>query len=173
VSGQGHNVVPVKPLASRKARIVGRNGWGKPDIQGETMSTFEPKIVAFCCEQSGLPAAEMAKTLKLKMPDNLELVPVPCSGRIETLYLLKALESGADGVVVFACYEENCQYLQGNVRLKSRVGYAKQIMTKIGLEGERLEIFHVATNSGVKFSEFLMQKADQLRLLGPNLGKIA
>ena len=137
------------------------------------MSTFEPKIVAFCCEQSGLPAAEMAKTLKLKIPDNLELVPVPCSGRIETLYLLKALESGADGVVVFACYEENCRYLQGNVRLKGRVDYAKQIMAKIGLEQERLEIFHVATNSGVKFSEFLMQKADQLRLLGPNLGKIA
>ena len=135
------------------------------------MSTFEPKIVAFCCEQSGFPAAEMAKTLKLKMPDNLELVPVPCSGRIETLYLLKALESGADGVVVFACYEENCRYLHGNVRLKGRVGYAKQIMAKIGLEGERLEIFNVATNSGVKFTEILMQKADQLRQLGPNPAK--
>jgi coenzyme F420-reducing hydrogenase delta subunit len=145
----------------------------QPDIQGETMSTFEPKIVAFCCEQSGAPAAEMAKILKLKMPDNLELVPVPCSGRIETLYLLKALESGADGVVVFACYEENCRYLQGNIRLKGRVGYAKQIMTKIGLEQERLEIFHLATNSGVKFSEFLIQKADQLRQLGPNLSKIS
>jgi coenzyme F420-reducing hydrogenase delta subunit len=135
------------------------------------MAPFEPKIVAFCCEQSGVLAAEMAKSLKSKMPDNLELVPVPCSGRIETLYLLKALESGADGVVVFACYEENCRYLQGNLRLKSRVGYAKQIMTKIGLEPERLEIFHLATNSGVKFAEFLMQKVDQLGQLGPNLGK--
>ncbi|MEK6654449.1 MAG: hydrogenase iron-sulfur subunit [Thermodesulfobacteriota bacterium] len=171
MSGQGHNLVPVKPSASRKARIVGREGWEKPDIQGETMSIFDPKIVAFCCEQSGVPAAEMAKTLKLKMPDNLELVPVPCSGRIETLYLLKALESGADGVVVFACYEENCRYLHGNVRLKGRVGYAKQIMAKIGLEGERLEIFHVATNSGVKFTEILMQKVDQLRQLGPNPAK--
>ena len=137
------------------------------------MSTFEPKMVAFCCEQSGFPAAEMAKRLKLKMPDHLEIVPVPCSGRIETLNLLKALESGADGVVIFACYEENCRYLQGNIRLKGRVGYAKQIMAKIGLEQERLEIFHVATNNGVKFSEYLIQKADQLRQLGPNLGKIA
>jgi coenzyme F420-reducing hydrogenase delta subunit len=85
--------------------------------------------------------------------------------------LLKAFESGADGVVVFACYEENCRYLQGNVRLKGRVGYAKQIMAKIGLEGERLEIFHVATNNGVKFTEILMQKVDQLRQLGPNPAK--
>jgi coenzyme F420-reducing hydrogenase delta subunit len=135
------------------------------------MPPFEPKIVAFCCEQSGVPAAEMAKSLKLKMPGTLELVPVPCSGRVETLYLLKALEGGADGVVVLACHEENCRYLQGNLRLKSRVGYAKQIMAKIGLEQERLEIFPLATNSGVKLAEFLMQKADQLGQLGPNLGK--
>jgi coenzyme F420-reducing hydrogenase delta subunit len=152
---------------------MGRADEKQPEIQGEAMSNFEPKIVAFCCEQSGVPASEMAKSLKLKMPDHLELVPVPCSGRIETLYLLKALEGGADGVVVFACHEENCRYLQGNIRLKSRVGYAKQIMAKIGLEQERLEIFHLATNSGVKFAEFLMQKAEQLGQLGPNPGKIA
>ena len=132
------------------------------------MSAFEPRIVAFCCEQSGIHTVEMAKTLNLKTPEKLEVVPVPCSGRIETLALLKALESGADGVVVFACYEENCQYLQGNIRLKGRVDYAKQIMAKIGLEKERLEIVHVATNSGVKFAETLLRKEEQLRQLGPN-----
>jgi coenzyme F420-reducing hydrogenase delta subunit len=137
------------------------------------MSPVAPKIVAFCCEQSGVLALDMAKSSNAKLPDNLELVPVPCSGRIETLYLLRALESGADGVVVFACYEENCRYLQGNIRLKSRVGYAKQLLAKIGLEPERLEIFPLATNSGVKCAEFLMRKSDQLGALGPNLGKTA
>ena len=132
------------------------------------MSTFQPRIVAFCCEQSGNQAAEMARTLNLKLPEKLEVVPVPCSGRIETLALLKALESGADGVVVFACYEDNCQYLEGNVRLKGRVDYAKQIIGKIGLEKERLEIVHVATNNGVKFAETLLRKEEQLRQLGPN-----
>ncbi len=132
------------------------------------MSSFEPKIVAFCCEQSGVPAAEMAKRLNLVMPGNLELVPVPCSGRIETLHLLKALESGADGVAVFACHEENCRYLHGNLRLKSRVEYAKGIMTQIGLEGERLEMFRLASVNGVQFAEMLCQKAEQLRRLGPN-----
>ena len=135
------------------------------------MSTFDPKIVAFCCEQSGVPAADMAKALKHQLPDNIELVPVPCSGRIETLFLMKALESGADGVVVFACYEENCQYLHGNLRLKRRVAYAQQILAKIGLEAERIELFHLATNSGVKFAEVLLEKAEQLRQLGPNPAK--
>ena len=135
------------------------------------MSTFEPKIVAFCCEQSGVPAAEMAKALKLETPPGLELVSVPCSGRIETLQLFKALESGADGVVVFACHEENCQYLHGNLRLKGRVVYAKRIMAGIGWEEERLDVFNLATNNGVKFAEFLQEKADQLRRLGPSPGK--
>ena len=52
------------------------------------MSTFDPKIVAFCCDQSGYPAADMAGTLKLKFPMNVEIVRVPCAGRIEKIYLL-------------------------------------------------------------------------------------
>jgi len=135
------------------------------------MSNFEPRIVAFCCEQSGVPAAEMAKSLKLEMPSDLEFVPVPCSGRIETLQLMKALESGADGVVVFACHEENCRYLQGNRRLKGRVGYAKRLIAGIGWEKERLDVFNLATNDGVKFAELLREKAEQLRPLGPSPGK--
>ena len=137
------------------------------------MSEFVPKIVAFCCEQSGYPAADMAGTLKLKPPENVERVRVPCAGRIETIYLLKALENGADGVLIFGCYEENCQYLRGNLRAKSRLSYARQMLERIGLEKERLEICHLATNCGVKFAETLQQKSEALKKLGPNLAKIA
>jgi len=136
------------------------------------MSEFVPKIVAFCCEQSGYPAADMAGTLKLKSPENVERVRVPCAGRIETIYLLKALENGADGVLIFGCYEENCQYLRGNLRAKSRLSYARQMLERIGLEKERLEICHLATNCGVKFAETLQQKSEALKKLGPNPGKI-
>jgi F420-non-reducing hydrogenase iron-sulfur subunit len=132
------------------------------------MTDFNPKIVAFCCDQSGYPAADMAGTLKLKIPRNIEIVRVPCSGRIETIHLLKALEKGADGVLVFACYEENCQSLRGNLRAKERLSYAHRILEKIGLEKERLEICHLATNSGVKLAEALHRKSEQLRKLGPN-----
>ena len=135
------------------------------------MSDFVPKIVAFCCDQSGYPAADMAGTLKLKLPRNVEIVRVPCAGRIETIYLIKALEKGADGVLIFGCYEENCQFLRGNLRAKGRLSYAHQILEKIGLEKERLEICHLATNSGVKLSETLQQKSETLRKLGPNPAK--
>jgi coenzyme F420-reducing hydrogenase delta subunit len=132
------------------------------------MSASEPKIVAFCCEQSGVPALEMAKRLNREMPGNVEIVPVPCSGRIETLHLLKAFESGADGVAVFACHEENCRYLQGNRRLKGRIQYAQRILANIGLEQERLELFRLASVDGVKFADTLCRKTEQVRQLGPN-----
>jgi coenzyme F420-reducing hydrogenase delta subunit len=132
------------------------------------MPNFDPKIVAFCCDQSGYVAADMAGSLKLKLPKNVEVVRVPCAGRVETIYLLKALEKGADGVLIFACYEENCQFLRGNLRARGRLSYAHRILEKIGLEKERLEICYLTTNSGVKFAETLHQKSEQLRKLGPN-----
>lgn len=136
------------------------------------MSDFVPKIVAFCCDQSGYPAADMAGALKLKWPPNVEIVRVPCAGRIETIYLLKALEKGADGVLIFACYEDNCQFLRGNLRSKGRLAYAQGLLEKIGLEKERLEICHLATNCGVRWVETLHQKSEQLKKLGPNPAKI-
>jgi coenzyme F420-reducing hydrogenase delta subunit len=132
------------------------------------MADFDPKIIAFCCDQSGYPAADMAGTLKLKFPENVEIVRVPCAGRIDTIYLIKALEKGADGVLIFACHEENCQFLQGNIRIRGRLSYAHRMLEKIGLEKERIEICHLATNSSVKLAEALHRKSEQLRKLGPN-----
>ena len=136
------------------------------------MADFDPKIVAFCCDQSGYPAADMAGTSKLKFPKNVEIVRVPCAGRIDTIYLVKALEKGADGVLIFACHEENCQFLQGNIRIRGRLSYAHRMLEKIGLEKERIEICPLATNSGIKLAEALHRKSEQLRKLGPNPAKI-
>jgi F420-non-reducing hydrogenase iron-sulfur subunit len=136
------------------------------------MADLVPKIIAFCCDQSGYVAADMAGTLKLNIPANVEIIRVPCAGRIETIYLMKALEKGADGVLIFACYEENCQFLRGNLRAKGRLAYAHRMLEKIGLQKERIEIVHLTTNSGVKFAETLHQKSEQLKKLGPNPAKI-
>ena len=129
---------------------------------------FDPKIIAFCCEESGIYAAEMAASLKLEIPPHIEIVPVPCAGRIETIFLMQALETDADGVFVFACHEENCQYLRGNIRAKMRLLYDRDRLEKIGLETGRLTICNLATNNGRKFIEVLREKVADLRTLGPN-----
>jgi len=151
---------------------IGRQGDGEIGRKGDIMTEFVPKIVAFCCDQSGYPAMGMAGTLKLELPGNVQIVRVPCAGRIETIYLLKAFEKGAEGVLIFCCYGENCQSLRGDLRVKSRLSYAYPMLEEIGLEKERLEICHLATNCGVKFAETLQQKLEALKKLGPNPAKI-
>ena len=75
------------------------------------MESFCPRIVAFCCDKSGYVAADMAGKLGMSLPESVEVIRVPCAGRIDALHLLQALENGTDGVLIFACHEENCQSL--------------------------------------------------------------
>jgi coenzyme F420-reducing hydrogenase delta subunit len=129
---------------------------------------FGPRIVAFCCDKSGYVAADMAGGLGMPLPETLDIIRVPCAGRIDALHLLRALENGADGVLVFACHEENCQSLSGNLMVKARMSYVHGIMENIGLERERLELCNVATNNGAKFAEVVQKKCEDLRKLGPS-----
>jgi coenzyme F420-reducing hydrogenase delta subunit len=129
---------------------------------------FGPRIVAFCCDKSGYVAADMAGELGMPLPETLDIIRVPCAGRIDALHLLRTLENGADGVLVFACHEENCQSLTGNLMVKARMSYVHGIMEKIGLERERLELCNVATNNGAKFAEVVQKKCEDLRKLGPS-----
>ncbi len=132
------------------------------------MEPFSPRIIAFCCDKSGYLAADMAGRLGMSLPESLNVVRVPCAGRVDALHMLQALENGADGVLIFACHEENCQSLTGNLRAKARVGYVHGIMERIGLEKERLELCNLATNNGAKLAETVRKKYEYLKGLGPS-----
>jgi F420-non-reducing hydrogenase iron-sulfur subunit len=110
----------------------------------------------------------MAGELGKSLPEALDTIRVPCAGRIDAFHMLQALENGADGVLIFACHEENCQSLTGNLMVKARMSYVYGIMEKIGLERERLELCNVATNNGAKFAEAVQKKCEDLRKLGPS-----
>jgi len=64
------------------------------------MSDFEPKIVAFCCEFCAYTAADLAGSMRLEYPPNVRIIKLICTGKIDTLYLLKAFENGIDAVFV-------------------------------------------------------------------------
>ena len=61
---------------------------------------FEPQILAFACHYCAYAAADLAGSMRLNYPTNVKIVQLPCSGKIDVLYLLKAFERGADGVLV-------------------------------------------------------------------------
>ena len=61
---------------------------------------FKPQIVAFCCHYCAYAAADLAGSMRLAYPPSIKVVELPCSGKMDVLYVLKAIEDGADGVIV-------------------------------------------------------------------------
>lgn len=131
-----------------------------------------PKLVAYACENSGALAAEYAKSLDPELQANLQIVSVPCSGKIDALYLLKALEQGADGVLLLVCHKENCKYVWGNERADKRKEQVQRRLSEIGLEGDRVEIIHLAANQGNQFNASVRSMVDKINQLGSNPGKV-
>lgn len=65
-----------------------------------TKTTFMPEIVAFCCHFCAYAAADLAGSIRLEYPPSVKVIMLPCSGKLDTLYVLRAFEDGADGVMV-------------------------------------------------------------------------
>jgi len=61
---------------------------------------FEPEIVAFCCHYCAYSAADLAGSMRLDYPAAIKVIELPCSGKLDVLYVLRAFEDGADGVMV-------------------------------------------------------------------------
>lgn len=129
---------------------------------------FEPKIVAFCCHYCAYGAADLAGSMRLQYPPNIRVVRLPCTGKVDVLYLLRAFEEGADGVYVAGCLEGNCHFLNGNIMARKRVAYAKKLLDQIGLGGERLEMYNMSASMGTKFAEVATEMTGRIKDLGPN-----
>jgi len=97
---------------------------------------------------------------------------VPCSGRVDILHLLKAIEDGADGVYVAGCLEGECHYLTGNYKARRRVNYVKKTLEEIGLEPERVEMFNLSAGEGPRFAQIAIEMNDRIKELGPSPLKI-
>ena len=132
------------------------------------MSDFEPRVIAFCCQYCAYSAADMAGSMRLQYPPNVQIVLVPCTGRFDMLFALKAFENGADGVYVAGCLEGTCHFLDGNIRAKKRVNYLRKELATIGLEEERLRMYNLSASQGPRFVEFANEFTDLIRGLGPS-----
>ena len=130
-------------------------------------SGFEPEIVAFSCHYCAYAAADLAGVMRLSYPANVKIVKLPCTGRLDPLYVLQAFERGADGVFVAGCLEGNCHYLTGNTQALRRVRFLKGLLDRVGLGGERLEMFHMSSAEGTRFAEVATEFTERIRRLGP------
>ncbi len=132
------------------------------------MDSFEPNIVAFCCEYCAYAAADTAGTERLTYPTNVKIINVPCSGRVDTTHILKAFDKGADGVYVAGCLDGDCHFEDGNTRATSRVEYVRGLLDDVGIGGERLDMVKMSAGMGARFAEAAQEITEKIRKLGPN-----
>jgi len=135
------------------------------------MENYEPEIVAFCCHYCAYTAADMAGSKRISYPSNVKIIRVPCTGKVDSIHIMKAFEKGADGVYVAGCLEGDCHFKTGNTRAKHRVAQVKKILEELGLESERVEMFNMSAGMGELFARTALEFTEKIRDLGPNPAK--
>jgi F420-non-reducing hydrogenase iron-sulfur subunit len=133
-----------------------------------TENRFEPQILAFCCKYCAYAAGDLAGSMRLNYPANIKVVQIPCSGRVDMLHLLRAIEEGADGVYVAGCLEGECHFIEGNLKTKKKVVAVQNLLTEAGIEPERVQMFNLSSAMGPRFAEIATQMTAAVRRLGPS-----
>ena len=98
------------------------------------------EIYLFHCSNSLDTEAIRRSFSETEKDDKLKTISLPCSGKLELIYLLKAFESGADGVVLITCKHGECRYLEGNLRARKRSGAIRTLLEEIGLDKGRMKL---------------------------------
>ena len=129
---------------------------------------FKPQIIGFCCKYCAYAAADLAGSMRLSYPSSIKIVQVPCTGRIDVIHILRALENGADGVMVAGCMEGECHFLTGNLKAKKRILSVKNLLEKIGIEPERVAMFNLSSAMGQRFAEIATEMSEKIVKIGPS-----
>ena len=131
-------------------------------------SEFEPKIVGFLCNWCSYAGADLAGTSRIQYPPNVRIIRVMCSGSVDSVYILRALLEGADGVFVGGCHPGDCHYLDGNYKARRRMVLLRDILDTLGLEQDRVWIRWISASEGQQFAETMKAMTEAIRKLGPN-----
>ncbi len=141
------------------------------------MSNFEPKIIAFVCNWCTYAGADLAGTSRIKYAPNVRIVRFPCTGRIDFMLLLKALQTGADGIIVSGCHPADCHYTSGNYHARRRWMIFKTLLDFIGFDTRRITFSWVSAAEGAKWAQLVNETVAKVKELGPyteyeNLNKL-
>ena len=132
-------------------------------------TTFRPKIVAFCCNWCSYAGADLAGSSRLSYPADVKIIRVPCSCRVNPMFILRAFEKGADGVIRCGCHPADCHYSTGNFYARRRMTLLFSMLDFIGVEHGRTRVEWVSAAEGVKFSQTMNEFVEKITSLGRNV----
>ena len=128
---------------------------------------FEPNIVAFLCNWCSYAGADLAGTSRTHYLPNVKIIRVMCSGRVNPLFLVNALQQGADGVLISGCHPGDCHYLEGNYYARRRFMLMKKMIEHVGVEPARINMSWVSASEGAKFKDVVDDVVTKVKEIGP------
>ncbi|MEK7679183.1 MAG: hydrogenase iron-sulfur subunit [Deltaproteobacteria bacterium] len=136
-------------------------------MEHKDTTAFEPKIMAFVCNWCTYAGADLAGTSRMEYRPNVRIVKLPCTGRIDPLFIIKAFENGADGVLVSGCHPGDCHYTTGNYHARRRwIGF-KSLLEFTGIDMRRCAFSWVSASEAIKWVDLINKVTDEVRRLGP------
>ena len=129
---------------------------------------WKPLIVAFCCNWCSYAGADLAGTNRLNYPADVKIIRVPCSCRVNPMFILRAFQRGADGVIVCGCHPGDCHYTSGNYYARRRMTLLFSMLDYLGIEKGRTRVEWVSAAEGQKFAETMDSFVKTVTDLGEN-----
>ena len=106
--------------------------------------------------------------MRLEYPSSVKIIRVPCTGKVDVIHLLRAIQMGADGVYVVGCLEGTCHYNEGNFRARERVEYVHSLLEEAGIEGDRIRMYNLSSGEGPTFAAYAKEMTEHIQRLGPS-----
>jgi len=131
--------------------------------------TSEPRAIAFLCEWSGYASADLAGVKRKHFPREIFPIRIPCAGRISTGLILRAFSFGADGVIVCACEEGDCHYLNGNKNCETVIADTMNLIDLLGIERERFNLVTINPTDVDTFCKSLEGFISVIKKLEPSI----
>lgn len=128
---------------------------------------FEPLIIGFTCNWCSYRAADLAGMSREKYPYNIRLMRLMCSGRLDPAFVIKALQGGADAVLITGCHPGECHYLEQNYKALRRIMLLKRTLAQFGIEPARVQLVWASAAEGVLFAKTIGKMVEEIRELGP------
>jgi len=145
---------------------------GAPAASTAGVSGDRPvKIVGIVCNWCSYAGADTAGVGRFKQPPNLRLVRVPCTGRIDPLFALKAFEKGADGVLISGCHPGDCHYSEGNYYARRKFELLERMIHYLGIPKERFKWTWVSASEGQRWQKVVTEFVAGVEKLGPREGR--
>ena len=129
---------------------------------------WKPKIVAFCCNWCSYAGADLAGSGRMSYPADVKIIRVPCSCRVNPLFIMRAFERGADGVILCGCHPGDCHYSSGNYFARRRMTMLFSMLDFMGIERERTRVEWVSAAEGAKFAKTMNEFVETITKLGEN-----